>query len=169
MDEAKDKDTAESCPVCGMRTEDWTGNHSAEYHKMYFHFCSEQCRDTFQAHPALYSSKRAKAAGEIIKSRRLRLATSLDSQAAATVCAGLQQLMGLKDAQVDGRWLKLRYDLLQLTLLQIENALCRMDVSLDDGWWQRQRRSWAREAESNELDNLASSPAACCNRPPPGT
>ncbi|NOX77251.1 MAG: YHS domain-containing protein, partial [Gammaproteobacteria bacterium] len=109
--------TVECCPVCGMRTTGQADSLVMEYHKMYFHFCSEQCREMFQTHPGLYSSKkRAKVAGGVIKSRKLRLATVPDPETAEAVGEYLQGLMGLKKSQVTGRWLTVRYDLLQLTL-----------------------------------------------------
>jgi hypothetical protein len=37
---------------------------SLEYHKMYLHFCSEQCRETFIAHPSLYIVCRMKNSGK---------------------------------------------------------------------------------------------------------
>ena len=38
------------CPVCGMKAK--ADVPSVEHHKMYFHFCSEQRRETFVATPA---------------------------------------------------------------------------------------------------------------------
>lgn len=43
-----------TCPVCGVAEK--AGVPSLECHKMYIHFCSEQCRVTFIAHPRLYGS-----------------------------------------------------------------------------------------------------------------
>jgi len=136
---------------------------------MYFHFCSEQCRETFQAHPGLYSGNRAREYGERIKNRNLYLAKSLDADTQQAVSEYLQGLMGIKDIKATGRKFTIRYDLLQLTLAQVEKALNQVDVQLDNSWWQRSRRNWVRNIETNELENLAAGPGACCNRPPPGT
>ncbi|ALP53775.1 hypothetical protein Tel_11885 [Candidatus Tenderia electrophaga] len=155
----------EHCPICGMKVD--SGRLTVEYHKMFFHFCSEQCRETFNDRPALYSGRRAKERGEVVKRRRLRLAESLDSETAQAVTEYLQAMMGVKESHVVGRWLMVRYDLLQLTLAQIERALHEVDVKLDNGWWQNSKRGWARHTEENELNNLVATPGACCNRPPP--
>jgi len=52
-----------------------------EYQKMSFLFCSEQCRETFIAHPQLYSGRRAREIGEVIKRRRFKLSIPLNSEA----------------------------------------------------------------------------------------
>jgi len=154
----------EQCPVCGMNVD---GEFPLEYHKMFFYFCTEQCRETFKEHPGLYSGKRAKEHGEVIKHRMLRLTKALDAETSLAVTECLRGLMGLKELQLDGCSLAIRYDLLCVTLAQIEQALNELGVTLDNGWWRRFRRGWIHNAEQNELDNLASPPGACCNRPPP--
>jgi len=156
----------DKCPVCDMET--GTGQYALEYRKMFFHFCTEQCRETFLAHPGLYSGNRVREYGEIIKNRTLYLAKSLDVDTQQAASEYLQGLMGIKDIQAVGRKFTLRYDLLQLTLAQVEKALSQVNVQLDNGWWQRLRRNWVRNIEANELENLAINPSACCNRPPPG-
>ena len=153
------------CPVCGMMVRN--GQYALEHQKMFFHFCSEQCRDTFQARPGLYIGQRAKECGEIIKHRRLRLAEAPDPDTSRVITECLQASMGVKDCRLNGRFLAIRYDLLQVTLAQVERALGELRVTLDNGWWPRFRRAWSRDTEQNELDNLASPPSACCNRPPP--
>lgn len=155
----------EPCPVCGMKI--GTGLLTLEYHKIYFHFCSEQCRETFKIHPGLYSSKQDKDRVEVIKCRRLVLSGPLDPEAGQAITEYLQALMGVKEIHLEGCSLLIRYDLLQLTLMQIERSLNEVDIELDNSWWQRLRRSWTHNTEKNELDNLASTPGTCCNRPPP--
>ncbi len=151
------------CPVCGMKV--GTVPITLEYHKMFFHFCSEQCRETFKDHPGLYTSKQVNDHVELIIRRRLRLAESLDPETSQAITEYLQALMGVKEIHLEGCSLLIRYDLLQLTLAKIECSLNEVDIELDNSWWQRLRRSWARNTEENELINLA--PGACCNRPPP--
>lgn len=155
----------EHCPVCGMKV--GAGPFTLEYHKMIIHFCSEQCRETFKTHPGLYNSKQDKDRVEVIKRRRMRLSGPLDPEAVQAITEYLQALMGVKEIHLEGRSLLIRYDLLQLTLMQIERSLNEVDIELDNSWWQRLRRSWTHNTEKNELDNLASTPGTCCNRPPP--
>jgi len=154
----------ELCPVCGPNA---STAHAAEYHKMLFHFCSEQCRENFQAHPGLYSGKRPTDTAAVIKHRKLRLARALKSTAAEALSAHLRSITGVKEVSAQESRLAIRYDLLQLTLTQIERALDRRGFPLDSGWWQKLRRAWMRTTEENELDNLATPASACCNRPPP--
>jgi len=153
------------CPVCAMRVV--YDDPTLEYQKMSFHFCSEQCRETFMAHPQLYSGRRAREIGEVVKRRRIRLSAPVEREVEQRIVNSLEGLMGAKEIQMDGRSLLVRYDLLQLTLEQLESALLDAGVELDNGWWQRLWRAWIRDAESNELNNLAARPAACCNRAPP--
>lgn len=156
------KDSSERCPVCGMQV-DGEQRYTQAYQKMWFHFCSEQCRETFRQRPELYSGKRAREHGAVIKCRRLRLAAP---PVPAVVETTLRELMGVTALRFDGATLTLRYDLLQVTLAQIERALAAAGVALDDGLWQRLSRGWIHHTEENELNNLAAPSAACCNRPP---
>jgi YHS domain-containing protein len=156
---------AMQCPVCGMQLDDEP--YSAEYLKMTFHFCSEQCRENFLDHPGLYSSGRARQHGGIIKRRRLRLSTHLPREDAELVKQRLRAMMGVHEIEIEGWRLTIRYDLLQLKLAQIEKAFEAMDAGLDNGWWQRLRRAWVHNTETNELNNISAGQGACCSRPPP--
>ena len=75
--------------------------------------------------------------------------------------------MGLKESNAQHRQLVIRYDLLQLNLLQVERTLNEVDIQLDNSWWQKLWRGWVHETEQNELDNLAAGPVVCRNCPPP--
>jgi YHS domain-containing protein len=154
----------EQCPVCGANP---TATYNLEYHKLLYHFCSEQCRENFQAHPNLYGGKRTTENDEVIKHRTLRLARPLDSSDAEALSAQLNAITGAREVQVQKSRLAIRYNLLQLTLTQIERSLDKQGFPLDNGWWQRLRLSWMRNTEQTELDNLATPAGACCNRPPP--
>jgi hypothetical protein len=134
---------------------------------MRMNFCSEQCRENFQAHPALYSGKRSEENAVVIKHRKLRLSKPLDAAGIDKLNTYLHTLTGVKEAHAQGSRLAIRYDLLQLTLPQIERALTKSGFPLDGGWWPKLRRSWICNTEANELDNLAAPTGACCNRPPP--
>lgn len=153
------------CPVCGMKV--GAGLFTLEYHKIFFHFCSEQCRETFRAHPGLYNVNQAKERNEIIKRRKLLIAEAPDSETSRAIAEYLQAMMGVKEVRLEGRVLLIHYDLLQQTLAQIVRSLREIDIKLDDGWWQKLRRSLACNTEENELHNLAATPRACCNHLPP--
>ena len=156
------------CPVCSMRVKFDT--YVMEYHKMTFHFCSEQCQTNFSAHPSLYPKLLPDHPHDpILKHRTLHLATLVSSEQAATISAHLQSLMGMQHVAINDDKLQLEYDLLQVTEVQVEQALNEIGVKLGEGWVERLRRAWIHERETNELDNLAAPPRPCCNRAPPGT
>jgi len=156
----------DTCPVCGMRAE--VEVPSVEYHKMYFHFCSEQCRECFVARPNLYSGKIGKERSEILKQRTMRLAEPLDSEVTELLISRLKEMMGVKVVEGEGDRVRITYDLLQVTEIQIEKVLAEIGVQLGGGWLERFRRGWVHDSEDNVLDSLAAPPAACCNRAPPG-
>lgn len=153
------------CPVCGMATV--SGVPSVEHHRMYFHFCSEQCRETFKATPQLYASGAVEKRTPVFKHRRLRLARACDPDEVMVIEAYLQEMMGVTEVHIQGDCLQITYDLLQVTQAHIEQLLNNLEVGLGNRWWQRLRRGWVHTAEKNELGNLTRGPGACCNRPPP--
>jgi len=154
------------CPVCGMKADG--GLNTAEYQKMYFHFCSEQCRENFNVHPRLYTGAPHRVREERIRRRILRLAEPVDDKVAALLVSYLNEIMGVRKVAVDSDKLSISYDLLQVIAAQMERKLNEAGVQLDGGWLLRLRRAWIYNSEETELGNLAASPGACCNRPPPG-
>jgi len=158
---------SDTCPVCGMKTE--VDVQSVEHHKMYFHFCSEQCRETFVAHPSLYMIKAAgKEQSEIFKRRTMHLAEPLGKGGAELLSPYLTKLMGVKEVVIEGDKVRITYDLLQITEIQIEKVLAEVGVKLGGDWLERLRRGWVHDCEDNELDNLAAPPEPLPNRAPPG-
>ncbi len=156
-----------SCPVCGMETTPDTP--TVEYHKMFFHFCSEQCRKTFLDHPGLYSSKVGKERNKILKRRTMTLAEPLDDETRKLIISSLMKMMGVQEVVIEESRVSVTYDLLQITEEQIEKTLAEVGAKLGAGWLERLRRSWVHDSEEIELDNLAAPPALRRNQPPPGT
>ncbi len=156
----------DSCPVCGMSVE--SVQYSTQYHKMYFHFCSEQCRERFEATPQLYSSKRVEQREPLIRQRQLRLAKPCTVDGVNAIVTQLLMLMGVTEISVKDNRLQIRYDLMQVTQSRIEQSLSELGVMLDNSWWQRFQRGRVHIAEENELDNLASTDGSNYNRPPSG-
>ena len=153
------------CSVCGMKTE--AEIPSVEHHKMYFHFCSEQCRETFVAHPGLFITQAGKEQSAILKRRTMRLAEPLDNDATALLIPSLMEMMGVKEVVVEGDKLHITYDLMQVTEMQIEKTLVEVGVQLGGGWLELLCRAWVHNSEETELDSLAAPTAPCFNRPPP--
>ena len=155
------------CPVCGMKSIPEVP--SVEHHKMYFHFCSQQCHETFIARPNLYSARLGKERKEILKRRTMRLTEPLNSEVAELLVPYLIEMMGVEAVTVEGDKVHITYDLLQVKEIHIEKALAEIGLQLGNGWLERLRRSWLNDCEEVELDNLAAPASACCNRAPPGT
>lgn len=158
------KRLTECCPVCGMSVA--SAQYRAEYHKMHFHCCSQQCLERFTATPQLYASGVVSEREPLLKRRMLRLARTCTADEVRMMETELLEMMGVREAEVDGPWLRLEYDLWQISQAAIEKKLSASSPGLDGGMWQRLRRGLVHNAEENELANLAQRPGACCNRPP---
>ena len=155
----------EHCPVCGMDiTDDEYLMH--EYHGMYYHFCSEQCRDTFTARPTLYMKKTTGNIPVRLKKRKIQLESNINEDKVKALTDAINQLMGIRDIRIEGSTIYLTYDLVQVTLLQIEKIINENGLSMDKGWLSRFKRNWVVNSEQNELDNLALPLGPCCNRAP---
>ncbi len=141
-------------PVCGMRV--GPDDRVVEYRGMRFAFCSEQCRERFRTHPGLYVGNPGAPAprqrGEVRRRRRhLRLEAPLGEAQARAVVAHLRRLMGIEDVRVQGADVLITYDLLQVSLEDIENALGEAGARLGDAWTDRLRRGFLQFVEDWEL------------------
>jgi YHS domain-containing protein len=101
-----------------------------EYMQMRFAFCSNQCRERFEANPHLYIGFPGQKAPkqerrEVIRRRRFRLASPLSDEMAGRVREGIGSMMGIRDVKVDGYHMEISYDLLQATAAQVEAELAR--------------------------------------------
>ncbi|HFE36794.1 MAG TPA: YHS domain-containing protein [Gammaproteobacteria bacterium] len=155
---------ADICPVCGMKADPELD--SVEYYKIYFHFCSTQCRENFLAHPRLYQREAQKGRKEIIKQRTMHLAEPIGKAGAELLIPYLMKLMGVKNVIIEGDTVSITYDLLQVTEVQIEKALAEAGAELGGSWLAHFRRGWIHDSEENELDNLASPPARSYHHTP---
>ena len=142
-------------PVCKM----WVGRdeHALDFMDMHFAFCSLQCRERFMANPHLYIGQPGEAApvqrGEVsIKHRRLRLAAPLDELTAVGVTRQLTAMMGVEQVEIIGRDIRIRYDLLQATVEQIEAVISGAGGVLNQNWLERLRRGLVHTVEANELE-----------------
>jgi len=154
------------CPVCGMHVDDPTlcANHLG----ISYYFCMPQCRENFLARPKLYLGQHApqKQGHQIIKRRSFGLDQPVDAMHRDYVCAHLNQLMSVRNVRIEGSTVSIDYNLIEITAGQIEQALVEAGNHLGNGWAERLKRGWIHYTEENELDNLASGDAACCNKPP---
>ena len=144
-------------PVCGMRVK--STELSLEYMQMHYAFCSEQCRERFEANPGLYVGKpgqmSVKQMGhEVLKRRHLQLVEPLPAGSDESLKNALCAMMGVKEVKFDGvRW-EISYDLLQATSEQIERTMSEFGVSLGDAWAEKLRRAFVHYVEETELSSL---------------
>lgn len=154
------------CPVCGMDAAD--SMVLVEHLGIEYHFCSRQCRENFIARPQLYLGlQSARRSGrEIIKRRRFSLDQAVEGDMQAQLIQSLKQMMGVREVDVNSCDVAIEYDLLEATAEQIERALVDAGADLGSGWPAQLKRGWVQYTEENELDNLTTGDAACCNKPP---
>lgn len=143
--------------VCGMQVE--TGKYQSVYMGSPYSFCSEQCRERFEANPHLYiglpGMKAPKQVGlSVIRQRRLRLAQPLSPEQQTALRESLQSMMGIQSVAVDGDCVVIEYDLLQATAEQIETRLGEIGVQLGDGLAERLRRAFIHYEEDCAIGNL---------------
>lgn len=143
------------CPVCGMLV--GKHDHEISYQQMKFAFCSGQCQARFLAHPQLYVGHPGQAApkqkGQVaFKRRRLTLRQPLSAEGAALVRELLTGLMGVDEAAVAGDTIEVTYDLLQVSLEELEQALTEAGARLGGGWAERLRRALVHESEETEIE-----------------
>jgi len=148
-------------PVCEMMVN--PDDNAIVYLQMNFAFCSRQCKERFLANPHLYvgfpGHKAPKQEGRaVIKRRRVHLAESLSSNGVLIVKDELQTMMGIKEIQISENTIEITYDLLQVTLQQIENKLKEIGAGLGSGWSERLHRAFVHESEELEIDSLEVTP-----------
>jgi len=147
---------ADKCPVCDMIV--GPTEFTLQYHKMYFHFCSEQCLNNFKERPGLYLKSSIKNAGEITKTRIITLNRPLNGEAVELVKSVLMELMGVKEVLIANDDIQVTYDLKQVKEIQIEELLSEIELEIKNNWFSRLKRRHIQQTEENELDNLVASP-----------
>jgi YHS domain-containing protein len=144
-------------PVCQMQV--LAASFATEYSGIKYAFCSEQCQDRFLANPHLYigfpgHKAPAQEGVEVVKFRKIRLASSLDMAQAQQIHKALTDMMGVREVHIDGNKLEVRYDLIQVTEEQIENKLVSFGAALGQGWTDRIRRAFTHFKEETEVGSL---------------
>lgn len=146
--------------VCGMMVP--ADENALEYQQMHFAFCSLQCRERFLQNPHLYIGRGghkapAQEGQKLLKQRRLKLEQPLSPDMAEQVLDAMQAMMGIEQVAIEGDCITIRYDLLQATEAQIEEAMARAGAVLGHGWSERLRRAFVQYLEDTELENLSGS------------
>ncbi len=144
-------------PVCGMEVP--ASQNETIYLGIHFAFCSQQCLDRFAEHPHLYvgmpGHKALKQEGkEVLKRRRLRLASALSTDQALLLSDSLAAMMGMKKVLAERDRVELTYDLLQVTAEQIEVKITEIGIRLGEDWPERLRLAFVHYQEECEVGNL---------------
>ncbi len=71
----------------------------------------------------------------------------------------IRSMMGIINISIDGADIKITYDLLQATALQIESRLDDSGVKLGKNLGEQLRRAFVHYIEETEVDNLELSPS----------
>jgi len=149
--------------VCGMEIN--SDDIAFDYLGTHYAFCSQQCRERFQANPHLYigfpGSEAPRQAGvEIIKTRTLKLAEPLSRDLADRVIDTLSAMMGIQHVEASDDRIEISYDLLQATEEQIEAAIEEAGAVLGDDLMEKIRRAFVHYFEETEAVTLEARPAS---------
>lgn len=144
-------------PVCHMKVS--TDLFVTEYAGVKYIFCSVQCQDRFVANPHLYiglpgHKAPAQKGVEVIKHRKIKLASSLTTDQAKRVYEALTNMMGIQAVNIDGYTLEIQYDLIQATEKQIEDVLVSVGTNIGRGWVDRLKRAFIHFQEESEVGAL---------------
>lgn len=151
----------EKDPVCGMVVD----GHKIEitYIEVRYVFCSNQCRERFEANPQLYighpGHKAPKQKGvQVVKRRLFKLEQSLSQPDAKVLAKEVYDMMGIRQIHIDGMDIEVTYDLIEVTAEQIEDRMVEIGVKLGEEWSQRLRRGFIHLLEETEVSSMEELP-----------
>lgn len=158
---AMNRNELKKCPVCDMVVAG--RDHEVTYQNMPFVFCSDQCKARFLAHPRLYigfpGSAAPKHEGRVsLRRRHLRLEQPLSVEGKAILEGALCDVMGIDAVNVVGDRIDITYDLLEVSLEELEAILAGIGARLGGNWGETLRRAWIHESEETELGSLEATP-----------
>ncbi len=147
--------------VCEMQVE--AGELGIEHMGVAYAFCSEQCRERFEANPHLYvglpGQKSPKQQGlSVIKQRHLKLDTPLAASEAEEVQQEILSMMGIVSLEIERDGVAITYDLLQATSEQIESRLLQVGIRLGSSLGERLRRAFIHYEEDCKVGNMEVQP-----------
>ncbi len=145
------------CPVCHMQVE--PDQLALVYQDIHFAFCSKQCLDRFQANPHLYvgvpSERAPKQQGvQVLKHRCFRLDAPLSPEQEQVLSDAIGAMMGIQQIVIEGREVRITYDLLEATAEQIEQTIIEVGARLGGTWKERLQRALRHYTEDCEAANL---------------
>lgn len=150
---------AKVCRVCNMDVDDdgikW------DYQKIRYFFCSKQCLNRFREYPHLYIGdprlgKAEKQKGtRVIKCHKLHLKECLDDRDRKKVIQQLNTLMGIKNIDIKGKQIIISYDLMEVSLGDIEVCIESAVGSVDSSGFKGLKQKLVHFSEECELDSLS--------------
>ncbi|WP_346840064.1 hypothetical protein [Microbulbifer sp. SAOS-129_SWC] len=146
-------------PVCGEEVP--ANAHAWTHQHIKYAFCSERCRERFKRWPHLYVGEATwglaeKQRGKVVRKRHgIRLAAAPDDAESAALRDAVAAVKGVLSLDIRGDRVLVDYDLMQVSLSDIEAALAAAGSGLDTGVAERARRAMIHHSEACELDNLA--------------
>jgi len=148
------------CPVCHMMVN--KDNFFLDYQQRRFLFCSQQCLQNFKANPHLYVGRPAVPAPaqqghQIIKIRIIKPGTLLTDEQCYVIENEIKQMMGIRSLQVEPDFISITYDLMQVTVEQIETAIEDTGNRIDKTLGELLKHAFMNYVEETELVNLEDS------------
>lgn len=103
----------------------------------------------------------------IIKKRKLDINKMTCSGCEQKIKKALQELKGIKNIKADYKIgeLKLEYNLLEITLKDIEPEIVNLGYLLPDGFFNKLKRGVTHYKEETERDNYLAKSTPCCSNP----
>ncbi|MDF1588085.1 MAG: hypothetical protein P1P93_02870 [Gammaproteobacteria bacterium] len=146
------------CPVCEMLVSD--NAFSIKFRGLDLWFCSQQCLDRFNQRPSLYigDPKHGKAAKQhgtkVQKHRRIRLELPDNDEFKTKLLEGLNSLMGITQTRINQNVLEIEYDLVQVSLEDVEQFILASGVNIEQSWLDKVHDALVHFSEEGQLDNL---------------
>lgn len=147
------------CPVCKMKAvqDDLWRTHLGIKH----FFCSQQCVDRFIALSGLYTGHpktgpAEKQKGRIqIKRHKISFSEPISAQSMAEIQEAVRVMMGVKSLNAHREAIFVTYDLMEVSLEDIEKTVERILGKIDSPMIEHVKRGWIHYTEECELENLA--------------
>lgn len=146
-------------PVCGA----WVPEDSHPWTHLHikYAFCSPHCRERFRRWPHLYVGEATYGLAEkqqgrsVRKAHRIKIAEALPEDKVPVVRESIESLKGVEQLDIRGDEIFVVYDLVQVSLGDIEEAIVDAATDLSSGISDRLWRAAIHYSEECELDNLA--------------
>ncbi len=132
-----------------------------EHLHIHYAFCSEQCRERFRRYPHLFVGDPAHGPSEKQKGRverkahRIKLVAAVEGTKRESLRNAVESLMGVETVDVGGDQVLVVYDLVQVSLNDIEDAIIAEIGGIREGVTDKIRRAFIHYSEECELENLA--------------